>query len=171
MKKTAPVLLLALALSAQTRSGRVLALGIIGARGNNGVGVAGINWDVSLMLLKIGARGIGRNEKEALRPGRAARAIRYAADNSARVINWSGFVSGATPEDLAELRIAIACAGSKEAPGVAALALSVEPRLGAAALEKIPMDTARRLPGLEARVGCGGIVDACRAVLAARSGR
>ena len=29
------------------------ALGIIGAKGNNGIGVAGINWDVSMMLLKI----------------------------------------------------------------------------------------------------------------------
>ena len=50
----------------------ISALGIIGARGNNGIGVAGINWDVSLMLLKIGAQGIGRDEKDTLRPGRAA---------------------------------------------------------------------------------------------------
>jgi len=52
------------------------ALGIIGAKGDNGLGVAGINWDVSLMLLKIGAQGIGRGEQDTLRPGRAARAIR-----------------------------------------------------------------------------------------------
>ncbi len=91
----------------------ISALGIIGARGNNGLGVAGINWDVSLMLLKIGAQGIGRGEKDTLRPGRAARAIRYAADNGARIVNWSGFVSDPTPEALAELRAAIEYAGRK----------------------------------------------------------
>ena len=91
----------------------ISALGIIGARGNNGNGVAGINWDVSLMLLKIGAQGIGRNEKDTLRPGRAAKAIRYAADNGARVINWSGFVSDPAPEALAELKSAIEYAGTK----------------------------------------------------------
>jgi subtilisin family serine protease len=91
----------------------ISALGIIGARGDNGLGVAGINWDVSLMLLKIGAQGIGRNEKDTLRPGRAAQAIRYAADNGARIINWSGFVSDPTSEALAELKAAIEYAGRK----------------------------------------------------------
>jgi hypothetical protein len=33
------------------------AMGIIGAKGNNGIGVAGINGDVSMMLLQIGAQG------------------------------------------------------------------------------------------------------------------
>ncbi len=91
----------------------ISALGIIGARGNNGIGVAGVNWDVSLMLLKIGAQGIGGDEKDTARPGRAAKAIRYAADNGARVINWSGFVSDPAPESLAELRAAIEYAGTK----------------------------------------------------------
>ena len=91
----------------------ISALGIIGARGNNGIGVAGINWDVSLMLLKIGAQGIGRGETDAARPGRAAKAIRYATDNAARVINWSGFVSDPTPEALADLKAAIEYAGRK----------------------------------------------------------
>ncbi len=91
----------------------ISAMGIIGARGNNGIGVAGINWNVSMMLLKIGAQGIGRNETDTARPGRAAKAIRYAADNGARVVNWSGFVSDTTPEALAELKAAIAYAGAK----------------------------------------------------------
>src|SRR5512137_193660 len=91
----------------------ISALGIIGAKGNNGIGVAGINWDVSMMLLKIGAQGIGNGEKDTERPGRAAKAIRYAADNGARVVNWSGYVSDPTPEALAELRAAIAYAGTK----------------------------------------------------------
>jgi subtilisin family serine protease len=243
----------------------ISALGIIGARGNNGIGIAGINWDVSLMLLKIGAQGIGRGEKDALRPGRAAKAVRYAADNGARVINWSGFVSDPTPETLAELRSAIEYAGTKDvllvvgagnsgldvdkaenftypvcfgldniltvamvdfrgelvryqagdrwlgsnyglrnvdiaaveqnfstfvengrstyrlsggtsnagpvAAGVAALTLSVDPRLSAKALKKILMGTATRLPGLDGKVGSGGMVNAYDALLAARAGR
>jgi subtilisin family serine protease len=44
----------------------------------------------------------------------AAKAIRYAADNGARVINWSGSVNSmATEEDLATLKEAIDYAGSK----------------------------------------------------------
>jgi subtilisin family serine protease len=39
------------------------AMGIIGAKGINNVGVAGINWDVSMMLLKIGAQGIKRENR------------------------------------------------------------------------------------------------------------
>jgi subtilisin family serine protease len=92
----------------------ISALGIIGARGNNGIGVAGVNWDVSLMLLKIGAQGIGGDEKDTARPGRAAGAIRYAADNGARIINWSGFVSDPDPGSLAELKAAIEYAGQRD---------------------------------------------------------
>jgi thermitase len=85
------------------------ALGIIGARGNNGIGVAGINWEVSLMLLKCAAQGdTGRDRAE-----RTARAIRYAADNGARAINWSGFVQEERPEKLALLKEAIDYAGGK----------------------------------------------------------
>jgi len=243
----------------------ISALGIIGARGNNGIGVAGVNWDVSMMLLKIGAQGIGRGETDAARPHRAALAIRYAADNGARVINWSGFVSDPTREALAELRAAIDYAGRKNvllvvgagnsgldldqpknatypacfdadniltvamidvrgelvrytagdrvlgsnygarnvdiaapeqsfttfetngvssyalaggtsnaAPlvsGIAALTLSVDPKLGALELKKILMDTARRLPSLEGKVACGGLVDAYASLRAARDSK
>jgi len=76
------------------------AMGIIGARGNNGRGIAGINWEVSMMLLKCGAQGdTGRFRVE-----RVAEAIRYAVDNGARVINWSGFVSEKDPEKLQVLQ-------------------------------------------------------------------
>jgi subtilisin family serine protease len=243
----------------------ISALGIIGARGDNGIGVAGVNWDVSLMLLKIGAQGIGNGEKDTSRPGRAAKAIRYAADNGARVINWSGMVNDPTPEALDELKAAIEYAGNKDvlmiaaagnygldvdreenftypvcfplaniltvamidfrgglvryqagerllgsnfgprnvdiaaleenfttdvengrsayrlgggtscaAPvvtGVAALALSVNPGLSAPALKKILMDTATRLPALEGKVACGGMVNAYKALVAARAAR
>jgi subtilisin family serine protease len=87
------------------------AMGIIGAKGNNGIGVAGINWDVSMMLLKIGVQGVRGIDLN--RCGRAARAIRYAADNGARVINWSGFVDDLRPESLATLQEAIAYAEKK----------------------------------------------------------
>lgn len=89
----------------------ISAMGIIGAKGNNGIGVAGINWDVSMMLLKIGTQGIRGIDLN--RCGRAANAIRYAADNGARVINWSGFVQDLWPESLALLKSAIDYAGEK----------------------------------------------------------
>lgn len=89
------------------------AMGIIGAKGNNGIGVAGINWDVSMMLLKIGVQGIGRGQVDTARAERAAKAIRYAADNGARVINWSGFVDDTRPEQLTLLRKAVDYAAAK----------------------------------------------------------
>jgi len=86
-------------------------LGIIGAKGNNGIGVAGINWDVSMMLLKIGAQGV--RDIDLSRNERAAKAIRYAADNGAKVINWSGFVQDVRPETLGKLKAAIDYADEK----------------------------------------------------------
>jgi subtilisin family serine protease len=84
----------------------ISAMGIIGAKGNNGIGIAGINWDVSLMLLKIGAQGIPRGEVDQHRAERAAKAIRYAVDNGARVINWSGFIDDTRKEQIAGLKAA-----------------------------------------------------------------
>jgi subtilisin family serine protease len=91
----------------------ISALGIIGAVGNNGRGVSGIAWRTSLMLLKIGAQGTPRGERDTLRSVRAARAIRYAADNAARIINWSGFVDDTSRIRLEALREAIRYAGRK----------------------------------------------------------
>ena len=57
--------------------------GIIGAVGNNGVGVAGVNWFVSLMALKfMAANGIGSVADE-------LDAINYAKLKGARVVNMS----------------------------------------------------------------------------------
>ena len=59
--------------------------GIIGAAGDNRAGVSGVNWQVSLMSLRaLGPQG-GRSDD-------LARAIDYAVDHGARVINasWSG---------------------------------------------------------------------------------
>ena len=89
--------------------------GIIGARGDNGRGIAGINWKVSLMYLKIAAQGDPSREDYAsrLRAQYATQAIRYAADMGTRVINWSGMVSQATPEEFEELKEAISYAAEK----------------------------------------------------------
>jgi subtilisin family serine protease len=60
--------------------------GIIGARGNNFAGIAGVNWDVKLMGLKfLDANGSGNTAD-------AANAIDYAVSHGARVINasWGG---------------------------------------------------------------------------------
>jgi thermitase len=57
--------------------------GTIGARTNNGVAVAGTNWNVSLMAAKaLNASGSGSYTA-------IANAIRWAADNGAKVINMS----------------------------------------------------------------------------------
>lgn len=59
--------------------------GIIGATGNNGVGITGVNWDVTIMPVKfLGPWGGGDFE--------AAEAIVYAVDNGAKIINasWGG---------------------------------------------------------------------------------
>jgi hypothetical protein len=57
--------------------------GIIGAVGNNGAGIAGINWRVKIMPLRIlDSQGIGDSAN-------AARAIDYAVSHGARVLNFS----------------------------------------------------------------------------------
>ena len=60
--------------------------GIIGAKGNNGLGVTGVNWDAKIMALKfLDANGAGNTAD-------AANAIDYAVNHGARVINasWGG---------------------------------------------------------------------------------
>ena len=59
--------------------------GIIGAAGNNGTGVTGVNWAVSLMALRALGPAGGRADD-------LARAIDYATDHGARIINasWGG---------------------------------------------------------------------------------
>jgi hypothetical protein len=62
--------------------GTVIA-GIIGATANNGLGIAGINWDVSIMPLRVlDSRGAGSTAD-------VRDAIEYAVNNGADVINLS----------------------------------------------------------------------------------
>ncbi|MCX8075465.1 MAG: S8 family serine peptidase, partial [Aquificaceae bacterium] len=57
--------------------------GVIGAVGNNSIGVSGVNWSVKIMPVKfLDAQGNGTIEQ-------AVRAIKYAVDMGAKVINAS----------------------------------------------------------------------------------
>jgi hypothetical protein len=65
--------------------------GIIGAVGNNGVGIAGMNWNVRIMPLRvINGSGYGMTNK-------IGEAIRYAVQNGASVINLSFTSDTASP--------------------------------------------------------------------------
>ena len=61
--------------------------GILGATGNNSVGVSGVAWKTSIMAVKI-----FDDQGNAASDARIAAAIRYSADNGARVSNnsWGG---------------------------------------------------------------------------------
>ncbi|NMD11986.1 MAG: S8 family serine peptidase, partial [Candidatus Cloacimonetes bacterium] len=61
--------------------------GIIGAVGNNGIGIAGVAWNVSLMPIRAGFRTT--SGQGTLQDDDAASAIVYAADNGCHVINMS----------------------------------------------------------------------------------
>ena len=68
--------------------------GIIGAVGNNGVGISGVAWNTRIMALKfIDDNGIGYTSN-------AIRAIDYAIQNGARIINasWGGGAANAALE-------------------------------------------------------------------------
>jgi subtilisin family serine protease len=57
--------------------------GIVGARGNNGIGVAGVAWRARLMIVRVlDAQGTGTVDD-------VARGIRYAVANGARIVNLS----------------------------------------------------------------------------------
>jgi subtilisin family serine protease len=58
--------------------------GIIGARGNDGQGIAGVCWTVKLMVLKVQADGAEEMDDLAV-----INALQYAADQGARIINCS----------------------------------------------------------------------------------
>ncbi len=66
--------------------------GIIAARGNNGFQIAGLNWQVSLMVLRtFDSQGVSDTRS-------IVKAIRYAVDHGARIINASyGAVGGTAP--------------------------------------------------------------------------
>ncbi|HET9482029.1 MAG TPA: S8 family serine peptidase, partial [Candidatus Polarisedimenticolia bacterium] len=84
--------------------------GTIGAVGNNGIGVVGVNWNVSIMGLKfLSASGSGSTAN-------AVRAVNYATQMGADLTSNSWGGGGASPD----LQAAIAAAGLDEIPFVAA---------------------------------------------------
>jgi len=76
--------------------------GTIGAVGNNGLGVAGMNWQVSLMAVRVlDAGGMGTSAS-------VTEGFNYAGDHGARVVNASlGAAPPADPADLAAEQAAI----------------------------------------------------------------
>jgi serine protease len=86
--------------------------GAVGARANNGHGLAGIAPDVTIMPLVIGG---GRNVSATA----GAAAIRYAVDHGADVINasWGGVFTGSA---LTDLRAAVTYAAAHDVLFVAA---------------------------------------------------
>jgi thermitase len=79
--------------------------GTIGAQGNNGLGVTGVNWDVTIMPLRA-ANGAGL-----LLDADVAQAINYACQNGADIVN--GSFSGATPNDaVSDAILSPACANT-----------------------------------------------------------
>jgi subtilisin family serine protease len=60
----------------------VLSAGIIGAEGNGTSGIAGVNWDTSLMILRAGTT-------TSLNLAAIIQSIEYAIDKNARVLNMS----------------------------------------------------------------------------------
>jgi subtilisin family serine protease len=90
--------------------------GIIGARGNNGLGIVGVNWEVSLMAIPF-----FYTVKET-KIADAIRAIDYAVENGAHVINasWGGDPDDEPPEQYSLLTEAIQRAADKDIVLVAA---------------------------------------------------
>jgi subtilisin family serine protease len=66
--------------------------GIVGARGGNGIGIAGVAWRARLMVVRVldgAARGTTTD---------VAKGIRYAVDNGARIVNLSLAGPAGTPD-------------------------------------------------------------------------
>ncbi len=98
--------------------------GIIGADSNNNLGICGINWNVSMMILRAGFRTTSASGF--LQDDDAAAAIIYAADNGANVINmswgdsnFSQIISDACQYAHDKGTILVAAAGNKPEPGIA----------------------------------------------------
>jgi hypothetical protein len=82
-------------------------LALIGARGNDAFGIAGLNWKVGLMALKVRTDGPGERF-DLMEPKAIADAFRYAGSHGARVVNASfGLRSTTTSTERAAVLAAI----------------------------------------------------------------
>ena len=92
--------------------------GTIGAATNNNLGVAGINWNIKIMAIKIGCKS------RSVSAAGGAKGIVYAADNGAKVINMSWGGSGSnTLKDAVKYAykkglVLVGAAGNSGAQGV-----------------------------------------------------
>lgn len=76
--------------------------GILGAIGNNSIGVAGVNWSVKIMPLRVLDQNGEGTEADVMT------AIAYAASNNARVVNMSFAFTPQSPSDGQPLKETIA---------------------------------------------------------------
>ena len=90
--------------------------GIVGAKGNNGIGVTGVNWDVSLMAVPFFPK------KGVAEVADAIQAIDYAIDNGANVINasWGAAYKKEDEEEYSLLKEALTRAEKANVTFVAA---------------------------------------------------
>ena len=72
-----------------TGSHGTLVSGVIGAAGNNGIGVTGVAWNVKLMTVKVLDCGTGIGGAPQGDVSNVAQGIEYAVRNGARIINLS----------------------------------------------------------------------------------
>ena len=80
---------------------------IIASRGDNALGIAGVNWFVGLMPLKVRTDGAGERF-DMMAPNAIADAFRYAGTHGARVVNASfGLRSSTTSTERANVLAAI----------------------------------------------------------------
>lgn len=97
--------------------------GIIGAVANNSLGIAGINWQVRIMPLKV----TGNTSSGYLDLAEIIEALRYAADHRADVVNMSFQIGGATTGEDRFMDQAIEYAYSRGVTMVAAAGNDGEP--------------------------------------------
>jgi subtilisin family serine protease len=76
--------------------------GILGAIGNNSVGIAGVNWSVKIMPLRVLDQNGEGTESDVMA------AVAYAASNNARVVNMSFAFTPESPSDGRPLRATMA---------------------------------------------------------------
>src|SRR5208337_4025299 len=83
--------------------------GILGAVGNNGIGIAGVDWDINIAIMPVKFMKLNDNGQTTGNLSDAVNAIYYAVDHGAQIINasWGFYESSSSLDD------AIAYAKSK----------------------------------------------------------
>ncbi len=79
--------------------------GIIGAKGNNEIGIAGVAWNIKLVSLRVFNENGGSSDKDKIKP--VIKAINYAQKIGLHIINFSGHANPTSDTEDAELKKAI----------------------------------------------------------------